>query len=136
MSAKNHVPVRIRGEVYPSITAAAHAFRVKPSTVSSQLARYGTADGVGLGCKSPRHNSTGHHVKPVMILGRDFPSIKAASDFFGVSYSWLYKALTKDSPSNWHDRLLASLMAADARRTAAALKSADMTDRISRRAAA
>jgi len=135
MSAKNCVPVRIRGNVYPSVTAAAKAFRVKPSTVSSQLARYGTADGVGLGCKSPRHNSTGHHVKPVVILGRAFPSIKAASDFFGVSYSWLYKALTKDSPSNWQDRLLAALMAVDARKAAAALKRADMTDRINKRAA-
>lgn len=135
MSAKNCVPVRIRGKVYPSITAAARAFRVKPCTVSSQLARYGHADGVGLGCKSPRHNGTGHHVKPVTIHGRTFPSIKAASDFFGVSYSWLYKALTKDSPSNWQDRLLAALMAADARKTAAALKDAEMIDRFGKKAA-
>ena len=134
MSAKNCVPVRIRGEVYPSITAAAHAFGVKPCTVSSQLARYGCADGVGLGCTSPRHNATGHHVKPVAIHGRSFPSIKAAADHFGVSYSWLYKALTKDSPSNWRDRLLSALMAADARKTHAALKDADMIDRIGRAA--
>ena len=135
MSAKNCVPVRIRGKVYPSITAAARAFRVKPCTVSSQLARYGHADGVGLGCASPRHNAVGHHVKPVTIHGRSFPSIKTAADFFEVSYSWLYKALTKDSPPNWNDRLLAALMAADARKTAAAFKDAEMADRINKRAA-
>lgn len=118
-SAANCVPVRIRGTDYPSITAAAYALGIRPNTISGLLLRYGTADGAGLGYRSPRRNVTPHRQTPVTLFGRRFASIKEAADHLGFSYAWLYKALTKDKPADAMDRILAALIAAEKRRDAA-----------------
>ena len=110
----NAVPVMVRGTLYPSIAAAAQALGVMPSTISGHLRRHGHCDFVGLGQKSPAHNRDAHRTAPISIHGRRFPSIKAASDYLGVPYGWLYKAIRTGRPANAGDRILAALMRADA----------------------
>lgn len=111
----NAVPVSVRGTLYSSIAEAAQALGVMPSAIRGHLRRHGHCDFVGLGSKSPSRNRTAHRITPIVIHGRRFPSIKAASVYLGVGYTWLYRAITKGTPANAGDRILVALMQADAR---------------------
>ncbi|UFM64220.1 hypothetical protein LOS78_01735 [Paracoccus sp. MA] len=113
------VPVSVRGTVYPSITAAARALGVMPSTISGHLSKHGHCDLVGVGYKGPNRNKGGHHSTPCLIHGRKFRSIKAAADYLGVGYPGLYKAMTRGMSPAVSDKLLVALMRADAAAAAA-----------------
>lgn len=109
------VPVRIRGVVYPSVNAAAAAVGVKPSTISAQLLRKGHAESAGLGMAAPGRNSIPRNRKPVTIHGTSFPTIKAAADALGLSYTALHQRLRRPMTPAASDDLMARVMAWDAR---------------------
>lgn len=111
MSAKNCMPVTVRGQTFPSVKAAAQALKVKPASISSYLIRYGHLDGVGLGFKSPARNRTPRNVKPVVIHGFSFQTISEAAGALGVNYQALSKTLrSKPMTPRQSDRLLRLVM--------------------------
>jgi hypothetical protein len=77
------VPVRIRGVVYPSISAAAREFKVKPSSICTALAR-GRIDFVGLGRGT--HGKQKPPIEPVeMRIGsKTHASTRAAAKALGI----------------------------------------------------
>lgn len=103
-------PVRIRGVVYPSVTSAAAAVGVRPSTISGQLLRKGHADSAGLGNAAPGRNSVPRKRRPVTIHGAAFPTIQAASDALGLNYWTLHKRLRKPMTPAVSDDLLGRVM--------------------------
>ena len=112
------VPVRIRGVDYPSISIAAATLGVTPASISTQLRKFGNADGAGLGGHAPRRHVL-NNVKPVRLHGRDFPSVAAAARYLGVSPTHLYRSISRGISSSYAQFLLGKLMAADARAAAA-----------------
>lgn len=107
------VPVRIRGTVYPSMSIAAAALNVGPSTISRQLARQGLADGAGLGGQAPRRRVTPANSQRCQIHGREFASIHAAAREIGVNYSHLYRQLKAGLSPRYSQYLLSKMMKAD-----------------------
>lgn len=121
-----------RGQTFIGAKAVAQAAGVSQSVVYSLLNRHGSLDQLGVGRGAHHTNrSGGHNRKPVAWLGREWPSLTALAAEVGCSIS----TVTRWLDTGDDDRLLAALMAADARKTAAALKAADMIDRIGRAAA-
>ncbi|WP_051476443.1 hypothetical protein [Paracoccus sp. J39] len=108
------VPVRVRGKVYPSISMAAAALGIAPTSIGHQLRQRGDADRAGLGAKAPRC-WTRHNSKPVRIHGRDFPSIRAAALAMGVSEAHLRRHLSQGMTPRYSQYLLVKIMQADAR---------------------
>lgn len=86
MSASS-TPTLIRGQLYPSQSAAARALGVHPSTVCNALER-GTADKIGLAQK-------GRPGEPCYLNGRLWPSRAAAARALGVSTSAISQALRR-----------------------------------------
>lgn len=124
-------PVIVRGTAYPSQAAAARAFGLTRNVVATLLARHGHLDMLGTGNKGRRPANS----RPVVIYGRTFPSLAAASRSLGLSAHQMQRWCANQSRPYFRDLILSALMAADARKTRAALKDADMIDRIGRAAA-
>lgn len=117
-----------RGQIYIGARAVAAAAGVSPHTVISMLNKHGNLDRLGVGRGRHHTNrSGGQNRKPVARFGRQWPSLTALAVEVGHSISTVTSWLNRGDD----DRLLAALMAADARRAAPAL-----TDRFNRRAAA
>ena len=112
----NCVPVRVRGVVYPSISAAARALKVSPSSIAGQLARLGSADGAGLGGHAPRRKTQPANSRRCVIHGREFPSIAAAAREIGVNYAHFFREVTRGMSDRYSQYLLAKMMQADAAR--------------------
>ena len=111
-----------RGQTYIGAQAVAAAAGVVPSTVISMLNKHGNLDRLGMGRgKHHTNRSGGQNRKPVARFGRKWPSLTALADEVGHSISTVTRWLVRGDD----DRLLAALMAADARRAAAALKQAE-----------
>ncbi len=79
-------PVRIRGVLYPSQTAAALALGLHPGTIAKALDA-GRVDEVGLGIRRG-----GQPGKPCIYRGKAYPSRKAAALACGVSVAAVSKA--------------------------------------------
>lgn len=79
-------PVKIRGVVYISQRAAALAFGLHPTTISTALDA-GRIDEVGLVIRRG-----GHPGKPCVYRGNPYPSRKAAAVACGVSVAAVSKA--------------------------------------------
>lgn len=116
-------PVRIRGVDYPSIEAAARALGVHQSNICRHLALHGHADGVGL--RKPG-GQVGRRVKhlenPVKIGGREWHSRKALAEYIGWPPGRVVRAFGKSATTAMRDRVLAAVMAEDARRARARLR--------------
>lgn len=125
-------PVVVRGKFFPSQKAAAQFFRVRPNVVSTLLARWGHLDTLGTG--QARRKSS-NSAKPITVHGHEFPSRVAASRALGVCVKALRGWDRNPDDPRYADIILGAVMRVDARETAAALKGAKMTDRITRRAA-
>ena len=80
------VPTMIRGQLYPSLTAAARALGVHLSTVHQALER-GTQDQIGQ-CR-------GRPGSPCYINGRRWPSQAAAARALGVRPATISRALAE-----------------------------------------
>jgi len=121
-----------RDQTYIGQEAVALAAGVAVQTVQYHLLHHGNLDRLGVGhqCNWPK-DGRGARKCPVAKFGREWPSISALARDIGKSEAQVRRWLNAGDD----DRLLAALMAADARRTAAAMRDAEMTDRISRRAA-
>ena len=117
-----------RGQAYIGAKAVAAAAGVAPHTVISMLNKHGNLDRLGMGRGRHHTNrSGGQNRKPVALFGRQWPSHTALAAEVGHSVSTVTRWLNRGD----HDRLLAALMAADARRAAPV-----QTDRINRKTAA
>ena len=115
-----------RGKIYIGQKAVAEAAGVTQGVVSWHLNTHGHLDRIGLGPSNahlPR--------RPVDLFGRSWPAMSEMARALGLPLSpakaWLDKGHT--------DRLLAALMAADARKTDAAMREAKMIDDIRKDAA-
>lgn len=117
------VPVTVRGEVFPSIAQAAKAMGLAPNTLSQHLANHGHLDRAGSGTARDSNGSGGRR-KPVTLAGRHFASQKAAAKALGTTDAYLRRLIRNGRD----DLILARLMKADARRTAQAMKAAQMVD--------
>lgn len=121
-----------RGQTYIGQEAVAAAAGVTAHTVSALLNRHGNLDQLGVGRGNHRGKRRGGgNAIPVDRFGRRWPSRASMAGDLGVSLSTVQRWIAAGDD----DRLLAALMAADARKAAAALKRAEMTDRINKRAA-
>lgn len=118
-SDKSCVPVRIRGALYPSISAAAAALGTSAANISAQLARFGDAERAGLGIRGPRQPVPPGNAKPCRIHGRDYPSLHAAAKDLGVSYTYLSRQASTGFTPDYSQYLLARMMRRDAARVAA-----------------
>lgn len=125
-------PVIVRGTVYPSQAAAGRAFGLTRNVVATLLARHGHLDMLGTGNKGRRPSNS----RPVVIHGHSFTSLADASRKLGLSESQMQRWCSNQSHPYFSDLILGAVMRLDARKTAAAFKDAEMTDRISRRAVA
>lgn len=116
-----------RGREYVGMRAVAQAAGVTKSTVLYHLVTYGHLDRLGTG---QRRRKPQNAARTVVAHGRLWPSRVALARELGVS---------PPTASRWlahhPDRLLAALMAADARKTAAAMREAQMIDTIRKAAA-
>lgn len=110
-----------RGQTYIGRDAVAKAAGVGVTIVDYHLRVHGHLDRLGQGQHRQRPQAA---AKPVEAHGRTWPSRTALAGELGVSLTTACRWVRADD-----DRLLAALMAADARKTAAALKGADMIDR-------
>lgn len=106
------VPVRVRGTVYPSISAAAAALRITPGSISGQLDRKGHADAAGLGSHAPRRKVPRPNARPCVIHGRRFASIAEAARALGVGYAHLHRQLKAGMTPRYRDYLLGRMMRA------------------------
>lgn len=109
----NCVPVRIRGVVYPSISVAAAALRVCPTSISTQLRRTGSADGAGLGGHAPRAKTIPANAKRCVIHGREFPSIAAAARALRVGYTHMAREFQAGPSVEYWQYLLTKMMQVD-----------------------
>ena len=82
-----NVPTMIRGQLYPSQTAAAYALGVSLSRINHAVAD-GTTDTVGLG-------RSGRPGKPCYLNGKRWPSRAAAARALGVPASSVAQALRR-----------------------------------------
>ena len=121
-----------RGKIYIGQAAVAKAAGVTPPTVSALLHKHGNLDRLGTGRQNnwPKDGRGARRV-PVARFGRSWGSAtdlarEARRPLSTILY-WL--------KHGHDDRLLAALMAADARRTAAAMREAQMIDTIRKDAA-
>jgi len=119
-----------RRQTYLGQEAVALAAGVAPQTVADHLRVHGNLDRLGVG----RGRHTSHAApasKPISDGSTEYPSIAAMARAAGVR---------PKTAQNWvrsgkADRLLAALMAADARKTADAMREAQMIDDIRKAAA-
>ena len=119
-----------RDQTYLGQDAVALAAGVAPQTVADHLRVHGNLDRLGVG--RGRHAS--HKApasKPISDGSTEYPSIAAMARAAGVRP----KTAQKWVRNGQRDRLLAALMAADARKTAAAMREAQMIDTIRKDAA-
>lgn len=119
-----------RDQTYIGQKAVALAAGVAPKTVAGHLRAHGNLDRLGVG--RGRHASHAAPLsKPISDGRTQYPSIAAMARAAGVrprtAQRWV-----RDGK---HDRLMAALMAVDARKTAAAMREADMIDNIRKDAA-
>lgn len=108
----NCVPVRVRGVVYPSISAAAAALQICPTSINTQLRLTGSADGAGLGGRAPRPRGKAN-AKRCVIHGREFPSIAAAARALSVGYTHMAREFKAGPSAEYWQYLLSKLMQAD-----------------------
>lgn len=101
------MPVRIRGEVYPSAVAAAKALGVCKSTVYSALSR-GNIDTVGLGRGRSKVVHKGGNPKAITIAGVTFSSMAEASLALGFTKKYLRDSLRQ--PGRDRQRIVAAVM--------------------------
>ncbi|WP_139165941.1 hypothetical protein [Paracoccus tibetensis] len=116
---KNCVPVRIRGVVYPSISAAAAALGTSAANISAQLARFGDAERAGTGIRGARRPGKPGNAKQCRIHSRLYPSLHAVAKDLGVSYTYLSKQASAGFTPEYSQYLLARMMRKDADRVAA-----------------
>ncbi|WP_323717496.1 hypothetical protein [Paracoccus aminovorans] len=110
-------PVRIRGVDYPSMEAAARALRVHQSNICRHLALYGHADNVGLRKSGGQIGNRARHLEnPIKIGSREWHSRKALANYIGWSQSKVVRAFGRQGSDAMRDRVLAAVMAEDARR--------------------
>ena len=103
-----------RGRTYIGQRAVAEAAGVAVATVSSHLRDHGHLDRLGTG-RGTHGGARPSHSRPVCIGGRSWPSISAFARSIGITPRYAQKAIREGRT----DKLLAALMAADARRAAA-----------------
>jgi hypothetical protein len=84
------LPVTIRGVEYPSMAAAARAFRLSVDTVDRARKR-GTLDRVGLGPGRPLKHPPQPPKQQVTIRGEVFPNLKAAAKALGCPKHQAYR---------------------------------------------
>lgn len=116
-----------RGREYVGMRAVAQAAGVTKAAVRYHLETHGNLDRLGAGpsrkdCPGWRSGN----FSPVDKFGRRWPSQRALAREIGrpeATVSWWLRL-------GYDDRLLAALMAADARKTAAAMREAQMIDTI------
>ena len=121
-----------RGQTYIGIAAVACAAGVQPHVVSYHLNRHGNLDRLGIGrVNNWPKDGRGARRRAVEMFGREWPSMSDLARYIGRPVTTVKLWLDNEDD----DRLFAALMAADARKTAAALKSADMIDRFGKVAA-
>jgi hypothetical protein len=88
------MPVRVRGKVYASMSAAARAHGVTIKTCYAHLRRFGHLD--HLGCL-PRGRPRPDLRRPVRIAGHFFPSVSAAATALGLDRKTIRNARTSDA---------------------------------------
>ena len=121
-----------RGREYVGMRSVARAAGVTKAAVRYHLERHGNLDRLGAG--QSRKGYPGWrpgNIAPVDKFGRHWPSQRALAREVGRpegTVSWWLRL-------GYDDRLLAALMAADARKTAAAMREAQMIDTIRKDAA-
>lgn len=121
-------PVRIRGVDYPSIEAAARALHVHQSNICRHLALHGHADNVGIRKPGGQVGRRVLHMeKPIRIGEREWPSRKALADYIGWPRPRVTRAFGGQGTAAMRDRVLAAVMAEDARRAQQRLKEMDRT---------
>lgn len=116
-----------RGREYVGMRAVARAAGVHHRSISYHLRVHGHLDRLGAGQKRKAPQSA---ARGVVAHGRAWPSRAALARDLGVSGPTISRWL-----AHHPDRLLAALMAADARKTAAAMREAQMIDTIRKDAA-
>lgn len=116
-----------RGREYHGMRAVAEAAGVRHGNVSYHLRVHGHLDLMGTDRRGAKNRGGS---KPVNAAGRRWPSRGALARELGVCVPTISRWL-----AHHPDRLLAALMAADARKTAAAMREAQMIDTIRKDAA-
>lgn len=111
-----------RGKTYIGQRAVAKAAGVSRHVVSYHLWRNGHLDNLGIGHVSGW--PAGGNRRAVSKFGREWPSIAALAREIGRPVQTVQRWIAQAND----DRLLAALMAADARKTAAAMREAQMID--------
>lgn len=121
-----------RNREYHGIRAVASAAGVTPHVVSYHLNRHGNLDRLGIGRVGnwPK-DGRGARKRAVERFGREWPTMTDLARYVGRPVTTV--KLWLDNGDD--DRIFAALMAADARKTRAALRDADMIDRIGKKAA-
>jgi len=119
-----------RDQTYIGQEAVALAAGVAPQTVADHLRVHGNLDRLGIG-RGRHGNYAAQAAKPLTVGPCSYPSIAAFARAVGLKP----KCVQRWVRNGRADRLMAAHMAADARKTRAAFKDAEMTDRITRRAA-
>ncbi|HUH39358.1 MAG TPA: hypothetical protein VL024_00665 [Castellaniella sp.] len=119
-----------RGKTYIGQEVVARAAGVTGPTVAAHLSRYGNLDLLGVG-RGNHGKQRATASRPITIGGREYPSIKDCALAHGIRPGTAQRWVRDGR----HDRLLAALMAADARKTADAMREAQMIDDIRKDAA-
>ena len=119
--------------VYPSQAAASRHLGLSKRTIAHHLNTHGNLDRAGMGQRRPW--ATQNAAKPVSVYGHVFPSRRKAAAALGLSENQIKRWLARPDHPYFVDLILGAVMRLDSRRTAAALKDADMIDRIGGKAA-
>lgn len=117
-----------RGREYHGMRAVARAAGVRHSNVSYHLRVHGHLDLMGEDRRGAKNRGGS---KPVAAAGRSWPNQRALAREIGRSDETVSRWIRDGHP----DRLLSALMAADARKTADAMREAQMIDDIRKAAA-
>lgn len=120
-----------RGKTYRGLHSVAKAAGVTFSAVSRHLERNGNLDTLGMGPRGGDRLGPNAPGKPVEKFGKSWPSIAAVARDSGRNRTTIKWWLERGDDQS----LLAALMAAEARKAAAAMREAEMMHRQARKAA-
>lgn len=121
------LPVKIRGQVFPTAKAAAAHFKVNISTVYHAIAD-GRADTIGLGRGNyPKDRRKSASAREIKIGGKTYPSMAAASKALGFHPQYI-RHVMRVGKDQARARVLRAAMAASAQATGGAMKMSEMVD--------
>jgi hypothetical protein len=102
------ISCEVRGNLYPSLKAAAEELGISPSAITSMLDRQGTLETAGLGRTGPVGKANA--ARSISLWGVTFASRTEAARELGMERSCFSKRISKSATKGQKEALMLSVM--------------------------